>query len=473
MTINSREILENSLFRTIANCSIELGFESYVVGGYVRDFFLNSIVSKDIDIVVVGDGIKLAKAVSKALKGNTKISVFKKFGTAMLRNKNVQLEFVGARKESYSKDSRKPKVFEGTIDDDQERRDFTINTLAVSLNASDYGQLIDPFNGLNDIKLKRIVTPLNPNITFSDDPLRMLRAIRFANTLNFEIDISLIRAITLNKNRIKIISNERVVEELNKILSTDKPSIGFTLMEKTGLLKIILPELTSLKGIDEIEGKRHKDNFYHTLEVVDNICKKTENLWLRWTALLHDIGKAPTKKFNTKIGWTFHGHELEGSKMVYSLFKRLNMPLNNKMKYVQKLIFMSSRPIAISGKNITDAAVRRLVFDAGDNIEDLMILCEAYITTKNQKKYKNYINNFKIVRDKIVEVEERDRIRNFQPPITGMEIMKIFELEPSKKIGIIKEHIKEAILEGKIPNNYEAAHHLMIEKGKKLGLKLK
>ena len=467
------QALKNPIFKTIASCAAELETPCYVVGGYVRDFILCRDKGQDIDVVAIGNGIKLAESVAKALPNAPKVSIFKTYGTAMFRFKGIDLEFVGARKESYKKESRNPEIFEGTIEDDHKRRDFTINALAISLNANDYGTLIDPFTGIEDLKNKRIVTPLNPNLTFSDDPLRMLRAIRFATQLEFEIDPSALEAIQKNHRRIQIISKERIVVELHKILESKKPSIGFLLLEKTGLLDLIIPELTALKGIDEVEGQRHKDNFYHTLEVLDNIAKNTNNLWLRWTALLHDIGKAPTKKFSKKVGWTFHGHELKGSKMVYHLFKRLKMPLNEKMKYVQKLVFMSSRPIAISSANTTDAAVRRLLFDAGDSIEDLMTLCEADITTKNTRKFKIYLNNFKMVRQKMLEVEARDQIRNFQPPISGEDIMKAFELKPCREIGIIKEFIKEAILEGQIPNESSAAHEMMLEKGKQLGLKTK
>ncbi|MFL2621490.1 MAG: CCA tRNA nucleotidyltransferase [Flavobacteriaceae bacterium] len=465
------EALKKPIFKIISDCSESLNVPSYVVGGYVRDIILSGKKSNDIDIVAIGDGIELAKAVSNALPNKPKVSVYKTYGTAMICHNNIDLEFVGARRESYQKNSRNPKVFTGSIEDDQKRRDFTINALAISLNKVDYGKILDPFDGIKDLNRKRIITPLDPNITFSDDPLRMLRAIRFASQLNFKVDDNCVDAIKKNCKRIKIITKERIVVELNKILESPKPSIGFKLLEKTNLLDLILPELTALKGVDEIEGQSHKDNFYHTLEVVDNISIKTNNVWLRWTALLHDIGKAPTKKFSDKVGWTFHGHELKGSKMVYQIFKRLKMPLNDKMKYVQKLVFLSSRPIAISGNNITDAAVRRLVYDAGENIDDLITLCEADITTKNPKKFRLYHNNFKIVRKKMVEVEERDRIRNFQPPISGEEIMNVFELKPCREIGIIKEFIKEAILDGDIPNNKKAAYDLMVKKGTQLGLK--
>jgi len=466
------EAIQHPIFTLIGEASDELGVDAYVIGGFVRDFFLKRGTPKDIDIVAIGSGIALAKKVASKLQGKPEISVFKNFGTAMIKHKDLELEFVGARKESYNRDSRKPIVEDGTLEDDQNRRDFTINAMALALNNANFGELLDPFDGLADLDRKIIRTPLEPGITYSDDPLRMMRAIRFATQLHFTIELQSLQAITENKDRIKIVSKERIVDELHKILMSSKPSVGFKLMHQTGLLPLILPELTDLQGIEEKEGQRHKDNFWHTLEVVDNIAETTDNLWLRWAALLHDIGKAPTKKFHKKIGWTFHAHEFVGAKMVYKLFKRLRMPLNEKMKFVQKMVLMSSRPIILSEEHVTDSAVRRLVFDAGDFVEDLMTLCEADITTKNPKKQKKYKNNFKIVRQKIVEVEERDHIRNFQPPVSGEEIMKTFNLKPSKEIGIIKDAIKEAILEGEIPNEYEAAYDFMLKKGRKMNLKV-
>ena len=469
--MNYKRALNNDIFKIISESANQVNVDCYVIGGFVRDFLLDRGAHKDIDIVAVGSGIKLAKQVSKSLPNQPKVQVFKTYGTAMLRYGDMDIEFVGARKESYTRESRNPKVENGTLEDDQNRRDFTINALALNLSRENFGDLLDPFGGVEDLKNKLIKTPLAPDITYSDDPLRMMRAIRFASQLNFKIETESLKAISDNNSRIKIITKERVVVELNKILLSKRPSIGFLLLEKTGLLKFILPELTALKGIDEVEGQTHKDNFYHTLEVVDNISRNTDDLWLRWAALLHDIGKAPTKKFSKKNGWTFHGHEFVGSKMVYKLFKRLKMPLNEKMKFVQKMVLMSSRPIILSKAIVTDSAVRRLIFDAGDHIEDLMTLCEADITTKNPKRFRRYHKNFEVVREKMQEVEERDKIRNFQPPVTGEEIMKAFNLKPSREIGIIKEKIKEAILDGNIPNEREAARKLMIKEGQKLGLK--
>nr|WP_299069751.1 HD domain-containing protein [uncultured Allomuricauda sp.] len=467
-----KEAIEHPIFKLIGETSTELGIDSYVIGGFVRDYVLQRGIPKDIDVVAIGSGIELAKKVASKLKGKPQVSIFKNFGTAMIKHQDLELEFVGARKESYHRDSRKPVVEDGSLEDDQNRRDFTINAMALALNPENFGLLLDPFNGLDDLDKKRIKTPLEPSITYSDDPLRMMRAIRFATQLDFTIEPKSLKAIAENKERIKIISKERIVDELHKILMSKKPSIGFKLMHQTGLLPLILPELHALQGIEEIEGQRHKDNFWHTLEVVDNISENTDDVWLRWAALLHDIGKAPTKRFHKKIGWTFHAHEFVGSKMVFKLFKRLRMPLNDKMKFVQKMVLMSSRPIILSEDHVTDSAVRRLVFDAGENVDDLMTLCEADITTKNPKKQKKYKNNFQIVRQKIKEVEERDHIRNFQPPVSGEEIMKAFNLRPSKEIGIIKEAIKEAILEGEIPNEHDEAYQFMLEKGKKMNLKV-
>ena len=469
--MNYTKALQNPIFKIIAKASQELNLESYVIGGFVRDYLLQRDFKKDIDIVAIGSGIELALKVSQLLPNKTKVQVFKNYGTAMLRYKEIDIEFVGARKESYNQDSRNPIVENGSLEDDQNRRDFTINALAFSLNESNYGVLVDPFNGLSDLENKIIKTPLSPDITYSDDPLRMLRGIRFATQLNFEIEAESLEAISRNNERIKIISGERIVDELNKILETQKPSIGFLHLYKTGLLDLILPELTALNNVEEIDGQTHKNNFYHTLEVVDNICQNTDDVWLRWSALLHDIGKAPTKKFNKKQGWTFHGHEFLGGKMVKKIFERLHMPLNNKLKFVQKMVTMSSRPIVLAEDMVTDSAVRRLVFDAGEDVDNLMTLCEADITTKNPKKFKKYHDNFNIVRKKIIEVEERDHIRQFQPPISGEEIMELFNLQPSKEIGMLKEAVKEAILDGKITNEYQAAYDFVMKRAEKLGLK--
>ena len=463
------KLIELDFFKNLSKVSIENNIECYVVGGFVRDYFLKR-KSKDIDIVVVGDGIFLANKFAAILDKKIKVNIFKNFGTANLKYKNYEIEFVGARKESYSRDSRNPIIKPGSFRDDINRRDFKMNSLAVSLNANNYGELIDFHNGLRDINEKIIDTPLDSKLTFSDDPLRIFRAVRFASQLKFKIHDNLINSMSILSERIKILNSERIVDELHKILMTNKPSSAFITLDKVGILELIIPELTNLKGIDEVEGQKHKDNFYHTLEVLDNICGSTKNLWLRWAALLHDIGKVPTKKFNKKVGWTFHGHEFEGSKMVYKLFKRLKMPLNDKMKYVQKLVLMSSRPIVLAKDYITDSAVRRLIFDANESVDDLMTLCEADITTKNIIRYKKYHENFKSVRKKIIEVEERDHIRNFQPPISGEEIMRTFNLKPCKTIGIIKENIKEAILDGVIENDYQQAYKLMIKEGNKLGL---
>ena len=468
--LHIEEALALAVFRYVQKAADALGLETYVIGGYVRHTFLDRSRGHDIDIVTVGSGISLAKKVAKLLPGENNIKVFMNYGTAMIKWQNMQLEFVGARKESYNHQSRDPMVENGTLEDDQNRRDFTINALAIKLNKDGFGTLLDPFNGIQDLTAKVLQTPRDPDITYSDDPLRMLRAVRFATQLNFEIDKTSLLSIKKNKARIDILSKERVIEEVNKILACAVPSNGLLLLDQLGLLERILPEITALKGIDEVEGQSHKDNFYHTFEVVDNICAYTDNLWLRWAALLHDIGKAPTKKFDKKVGWTFHAHEFVGAKMVYKLFKRMRMPLNDKMKYVQKLVYMSSRPIVISEDHVTDSAVRRLIFDASDFLEDLLLLCKADITTKNPKRFAKYHKNFDIVKAKIEEVEERDHLRNFQPPVTGEEIMRIFALKPCRQVGELKEAIKDAILEGVIPNEHKAAHDFMLTKAKSMGL---
>lgn len=464
------EILDKKIFKLIGEAADELQMETYVVGGYVRDKLLRrNKESKDIDFVAVGSGITLAKKVAKKL-GRSKISVFKNFGTAQVKYKELELEFVGARKESYNRDSRKPIVEDGTLDDDQKRRDFTINAMAVCLNADRYGELVDPFNGIADLENQIIRTPLDPHITYSDDPLRMMRAIRFASQLGFKIEEKSLAAISETKDRIAIISTERVSDELNKIMLSPKPSVGLRLFFETGLMEYFLPEIIALKGVEEVDGQLHKDNFYHTLQVVDNISETTDNLWLRYAALFHDIGKPVTKKFIKGTGWTFHNHEFVGAKMVFKVFKRMKLPLGDKLKYVQKIVRMSSRPIAVTEEQATDSAARRLLFDAGDDINDLMLLCEADITTQNQKKKARFLANFQTVRARLKEVEEADQIRNFQPPVDGAEIMKIFNIPPGREIGIIKEFIKEAILEGTIKNNHEEALALALAKGKELGL---
>ncbi|WP_295675838.1 HD domain-containing protein [uncultured Empedobacter sp.] len=467
------EAVSNPIFNNVAEVADEINQETYVVGGFVRDYLLNRGQKKDIDFVTVGNGILLAKELANKLGNTSQVSVFKRFGTAMFKYKDTDLEFVGARKESYSEDSRKPHVEDGTLEDDQKRRDFTINTLAISMNKENFGELIDPFNGVEDLNNKIIKTPLEPNVTYSDDPLRMMRAIRFAAQLEFEIEKKSFQAIIDNAERINIVSFERVMDEFQKIMMTDKPSVGLLLLEQSGLMQHILPELVALKGIEEVEGQKHKDNFYHTLEVVDNISINTDNVWLRWAALLHDIGKAVTKRFDKNVGWTFHSHEFVGSKMVLKLFRRLKLPLGPQVKYVQKLVMMSSRPIAVVTDDATDSALRRLLFDAGEDFDDLITLCKADITTKNERKQKRFKQNFEVVEQKIKDVEERDRVRNFQPPISGEEIMKIFDIQPGKEIGILKNAIKEAILEGEVENNYNSALEFVINMGKDLNLEPK
>lgn len=461
--------LADDIFKLIAESCKDSGMEAYIIGGYVRDFFLRR-QSTDIDVVVIGDGINAAKILADKIPGSH-YAFFKNFGTAMVKTDDYEIEFVGARKESYNKNSRKPLVALGTLADDQLRRDFTINALALSLNDSNYGELIDPFNGIQDLNDKIIRTPDDADTTYSDDPLRMMRAIRFASQLNFQIEKKSFEAIKRNAERIKIVSQERITDELNKIILSDLPSVGFKLLFDSGLLQFIFPQFTALHGVEYVNGKGHKDNFYHTLEVLDNISKTTNDLWLRWAAILHDIAKPPTKKFDAESGWTFHGHEDKGARMVPGIFKQLKLPLNDKMKLVQKLVLLHLRPIVLAQDVVTDSAVRRLLFEAGDNIDGLMLLCHADVTTKNDFKKEKYRKNFELVKQKLIEVEEKDRVRNWQPPITGEMIMKTFNLKPSREVGIIKDALREAILDGKIKNDFAQALQFVIEKAKDMGLK--
>ena len=462
---------DDRIFEIVARVADRENVEVYVIGGFVRDHILGRVhPDKDIDIVVLGDGPAMARAVAMEISRDIRVTVFKTFGTAMFRYENYDIEFVGARKESYSADSRKPSVIPGTLEDDQNRRDFTINALAISLNRNNPGEVLDPFGGLDDLHDGIIRTPLDPDTTFSDDPLRMMRAVRFATQLGFAIDPVTLSSISRNAERIKIVSAERITTELNKIMATETPSRGFTLLEETGLLKIILPEIDRLKGVEDKEGKGHKDNFHHTVKVLDNLALKSDDLWLRWAALLHDVAKPATKKFVKGTGWTFHGHEFLGAKMVPEIFKRLKLPLNDRMKYVQKLVGLHLRPISLVQEEVTDSAVRRLLFEAGEDIDDLMLLCEADITSGNRMKVQKHRDNFALVRRKLKEIEEKDAVRTFQPPVHGEEIIAAFNIPPGPVVGVIKSAIKEAILDGEIPNEHEAAREFMIRKGRELGL---
>ena len=464
------EFLKDKIFQILSAVADELGLECYVIGGYVRDLFLCR-PSKDIDVVVVGSGIVMAQKVAKKLGKQSRLTVFKTYGTAQVKNNDIEVEFVGARKESYHHDSRNPIVEDGTLEDDQRRRDFSINAMAICLNKSNFCKLIDPFDGQRDLENLVIRTPTDPDITFSDDPLRMMRAVRFASQLGFFLETKTFDAICRNSRRIKIITGERIVDELNKIILSPRPSVGFVLLEKSGLLQLIFPELFALRGIETRDGIGHKDNFSHTLMVLDNIAKNTDKLWLRWAALLHDIGKPRVKKYDKKVGWTFYGHEYVGAKMVADIFQKMRLPMNEKMKYVQKLVSLHMRPIVLSQEEVTDSAVRRLLFDAGDDIDDLMMLCDADITSKNPEKVRCFHNNFQIVRHKLVQIEEKDRVRNFQPPVDGIEIMQTFNLSACAAVGQIKARIKDAILDGKIPNEHAAARELMFEIANEIGIK--
>lgn len=460
---------ERQIFQTISETAAELGFPAYVVGGYVRDRLL-ARPSKDMDIVCLGSGIQLAEAVAQKMRPVPKVAVFQRFGTAMFRCKNIEIEFVGARRESYRYDSRKPTVEEGSLEDDQNRRDFTINALAVSLNENNFGEIIDPFGGIKHLEEKIIRTPLEPGKTFSDDPLRMMRAVRFSTQLGFRIEDKTFKALSIYKDRLKIISKERIISELEKIIKTPTPSVGFKILFQTGLLKLIFPELDALKGAETREGIGHKDNFYHTLQVLDNISKKTDNIWLRWAAVFHDIGKPATKRWDEKEGWTFHGHQDLGAAMIPRLFRNIGLPMDDRMKFVQKIVKLHHRPIALTKEEITDSAIRRLLFDAGEDLEDLFTLCEADITSKQPDRVRRYLANYQIVKQRCTEVEEKDKIRNWQPPISGELIMETFNISPSREVGIIKTAIREAILDGIIPNDYDEAYKMMLTEGEKLGL---